>query len=320
MDIQYLLWLQAFRNATHDIFNTFFLFITKFGETPYYIILVILFFYAIDKNLGSFMLLGHATTTFVYGIIKLTACVYRPWIKDARIIPPGDAKATATGYSFPSGHSSKATAIFGSAAWSYRKRKGLCAAFAVFLALILFSRNYIGVHTPQDVIVAFLETVAVLALLQIVLPWVEKGGNRDIIITASVIVLSILALVYFLFKSYPMDYDAAGKLLVNPKSMQGDSFTNVGIFAGTFVGWLLERRCIRFSTNVDEQTKFLRCISGLLAFYAVSYIVNSILLLVLPTMAARFLGSFLTWLYVMAIHPMIFCAVEKKYPAKESQS
>lgn len=62
-------------------------------------------YWAVNKKTGTWILLNFAGANLLNGFLKLTACVYRPWIKDARIIPAGDAITTATGYSFPSGHS-----------------------------------------------------------------------------------------------------------------------------------------------------------------------------------------------------------------------
>ena len=53
---------------------------------------------------------------FRNGALKVTVCAYRPWIRDARILPYGDSINTATGYSFPSGHTMNAATVFGGGA------------------------------------------------------------------------------------------------------------------------------------------------------------------------------------------------------------
>lgn len=57
------------------------------------------------------------------GFLKLTCCVCRPWIRDARIETYGDAKAATTGYSFSSGHSTAATVTYGNAEIRFWKKK-----------------------------------------------------------------------------------------------------------------------------------------------------------------------------------------------------
>lgn len=47
---------------------------------------------------------------------KLFACCYRPWVREPKIVPAGDAITSASGYSFPSGHSIWATSEYGTIA------------------------------------------------------------------------------------------------------------------------------------------------------------------------------------------------------------
>lgn len=64
-------------------------------------------------------------------------------------------------YSFPSGHTSAAATFYGvlaaflvSRVWSHGKRKALVAAAIFMVALVAFSRVYLGAHYLSDVIAA----------------------------------------------------------------------------------------------------------------------------------------------------------------------
>ena len=46
-------------------------------------------------------MMGWSGNRLVNGFLKVTFCVYRPWIRDARVQPDGNAVTAATGYSFP---------------------------------------------------------------------------------------------------------------------------------------------------------------------------------------------------------------------------
>ena len=102
-DIQYLLWLQELRNATGGIFDEFFNAVSKFAVDimPY---LPFVIFWAVDKKWGYRFITTWGIGELVNGMIKLTVCAYRPWIRSDLIEPAGDSKVAATGYSFPSGH------------------------------------------------------------------------------------------------------------------------------------------------------------------------------------------------------------------------
>lgn len=54
--------------------------------------------------------------------------------------------------SFPSGHTSSTLAVVTVLVWKLRKHKLICALLVLFAFLIGFSRVYVGVHYPLDVL------------------------------------------------------------------------------------------------------------------------------------------------------------------------
>ena len=132
MDITILLWLQEFRNGIGRILAEFMAKMTFFGEIPTVLILMAVIYWCISKKFGTYLLMGWSGNRIVNGFLKVTACAYRPWIRDARIIPYGNAMETATGYSFPSGHSMNAASLFGGGA----VRKDLSCPLRILLAFI----------------------------------------------------------------------------------------------------------------------------------------------------------------------------------------
>lgn len=162
IDIEYLLLLQNFRNATNNILTPFMEWISLFAVTRL-IIIPVFVYWVVDKKKGLYTLAAYYLACGFNAVVKLTACIYRPWIRDARVLPAGDAIRTATGYSFPSGHTVTAGPIYGGLAVSGRKRvPWLSVICLIALFLTAFSRNYLGVHTPQDVAVALLESALAL--------------------------------------------------------------------------------------------------------------------------------------------------------------
>ena len=121
-DIQYLLLLQELRNATGGIFDELLNSVSKFAVSilPY---LPFVVFWCVDKKWGYRFI---ATCTFAdlfNGLIKLTVCAYRPWIRSDLIEPAGDSKVAATGYSFPSGHTATCVPLAGGTAAVFWKDK-----------------------------------------------------------------------------------------------------------------------------------------------------------------------------------------------------
>ncbi len=113
MDIDYLLMLQNFRDATGGVLDGFFELVTKLGEASIVTLLVAAMYWCVDKREGIFLMLTFYYNRVINAFVKITACVYRPWILDARVTPVEGAMADATGYSFPSGHSANAASFFG---------------------------------------------------------------------------------------------------------------------------------------------------------------------------------------------------------------
>ena len=85
--------------------------------------------------------------------------------------PDGFRLATASGFSFPSGHSMVAMAFFGLLAWlvwkyeaDRRLRRLYATGFALVIVMIGVSRIYLGVHYASDVLGGFCLSMAWLAV------------------------------------------------------------------------------------------------------------------------------------------------------------
>jgi len=53
------------------------------------------------------------------------------------------------------------------------------------MSLVGFSRLYLGVHTPQDVLVAFIAGMFVMSLTILLLRWVEAHPEKDWIVVVT---------------------------------------------------------------------------------------------------------------------------------------
>ena len=305
MDIDYLLAIQAFREGVGGCLTAFFSKMTWFGEMDVVLIITALVYWCVSKRIGTYLLMGWSANRIVNGVLKVTACAYRPWIRDARITPEPNALETATGYSFPSGHSMNAASLYGGLAIRRDMRRGLRVLMLVILCLVAFSRNFLGVHTPQDILVGPIVGMLVMFLTGKLLRWLESNPNKDVLIAIIGIVIAIVASIYAAVKPYPMDYDANGELLVDGLKMANDTFKAVGWMGAFMVGWILERRIVRFTTDITMQERFLRLAGGLLGYYVLSLVINPLIKEALAGYAGTITTCFLQMFYVVFLFPFV---------------
>lgn len=288
---------------------------TKFSVSFFPLAVIFMIYWAIDREAGKRMLGGVVLGRYLNGIFKLTFCVYRPWIRDARIIPFGDSKVAATGYSFPSGHSTCATSYYGGIAfWLRKKYKAVAAILVAMIFITMFSRNYLGVHTPQDVLVGFAATCLMMALAYAIENWSDKDADkRDKIILLGGIIICIASVLYYVFKPYPIDYDSAGKLIVDPKKMLPDSFEGIGYLFAYVICRLIERRGYDFESELNWKERF---VIGIIALVPMMWWDKHIVK-IFTSFDLRFIGKFLECsgfiFYGMLVVPFVMkCAAKSK--------
>ena len=314
MDIQYLLFLQNLRVATGGVFDEFFNAISKVAVDimPF---LPFLIFWCVSRKWGYRFLFTLGLGELVNGLVKLTVCAYRPWIRSELIEPAGDSKVAATGYSFPSGHTMSGTSTYGTTfAWQRKKRRYLAVFCAVMIALTGFSRNFLGVHTPQDVIVGFTEAVLMILLVGAAQRKLDGDERKLDILTVLGVLAVIGSLLYITNKPYPMDY-VDGKLLVDPQKMMNDSFKACGAFLGLLLGSYWERHYIRYEIPTGAKNlPILGFVGFLIAFSWKEYFAPATVVAALGGHWGNFVARFLLWIFVVAVWPLCI----RKWAADEA--
>ncbi|MCR5291139.1 MAG: phosphatase PAP2 family protein [Treponema sp.] len=106
IDIQYLLLLQKLREMSGGIFDEFFNGMSKIS-VDLLIFIPFAIYWSLNKEWGKRFIGTMYGSELINGLVKLSVCAYRPWIRSDLIQPAGDSKVAATGYSFPSGHTKK---------------------------------------------------------------------------------------------------------------------------------------------------------------------------------------------------------------------
>jgi len=313
MDIQYLLALQTFRDGSQDLITEFMKKMTKFGEEYLAFIFILFIFWCVNKKLGEKILFGIGFSCILNDVLKMTFCIMRPWVKSDLINPHGDMRFTAIGYSFPSGHTTMATGAYGWTAFYYRKKKAIAISLFALAFFVVFSRNFLGVHTPQDVLGGIAITILCMFLCGKLWDWAEKKKNRDILILVVGILLAVGALIYIINKPYPLEYDAENNLILNPYDIMPYTIGSAGAFAGISLGLFLEKRFADFSTEVSFETKISRFVVGTFIFIFLNSTMTRVIGLPINNLGwGSVFGKFITFTIVVGIYPIIFSKIEKK--------
>ena len=134
--------------------NVFFSGITYCGDEIAFMVVAFALFWCVNKRTGYYAFLVGLFGTVGNQWLKIACRIPRPWVLDPNFTIVESARAAATGYSFPSGHTQNAVGTFGAMALRTERKwvRGVCITLIV---LVPFSRMYLGVHTPLDVGVAF---------------------------------------------------------------------------------------------------------------------------------------------------------------------
>jgi len=244
----------------------------------------------------------------------MVACVYRPWVLNNSIHPSELAVPFAKGYSFPSGHSAMTSSVVGGVAFLVRKNKALCSSLIGLILLVGFSRLWLCVHTPQDVICGLLTGLILIFAVNYLINWAEKNKNRYLYILAAINILAILALIYIkYFNVCRIDY-VGGELLVNPQKLAYITFVVYGYALGLLNGCLICQRFFPFNPkNSKVKNRVFRGILGsvilvLMLKFILEYIVMNVVALKFAMLMMFTLG-----LIVTLIYPIVFTKIFSKY-------
>ncbi len=312
MDITYLLFLQDFRNSIHDAWTPFMEAMSLFSIT-YLLFIPVFIYWCVNKRKGLYTLVSFFLCVAVNAVLKLTVCAYRPWIRDPRIIPAGDAISTAGGYSFPSGHTTSATPIYGGLAvgfWEKKSTKWLSVVCIIALLITGFSRNYLGVHTPQDVIVGLCLGIFTLWAVARAFKYLEAHPEQENRWLLLGFIAGILALVYIRVKPYPLDY-VNGKLLVDPHNMMIEPYLHIGAWLAFCAARYVEKRWINFTELGFNFKGICWALIGLIPVYLIMNYVRHPLLETFGTHWGRLIYSVILVFYVITLFPAIIKWIAK---------
>ena len=284
--------------------------ITHLGEETVFMVAALFVFWCVSKRHGYYLLAVGFAGTVLNQFLKLLFRIPRPWVLDSDFTIVESARAQATGYSFPSGHTQNAVGTFGGIA-RFTRRKWVRVAAIVVAVLVPLSRMYLGVHTPLDVGVA---AVIAVALVFALYPLMERSDSRHGVMGAVLAVMLALAVGYLLFVSrypFPADVDAA-----NLASGVENAWKLLGATVGMLVGWWLDVRFIHFDTRAVWYVQLIKLVGGLALLLGIRAALKAPLAAALGAGAGGAVRYGVMVLFAAAVWPMVFAplchALEKR--------
>lgn len=280
--------------------------VTQLGGEVIFIVAAVVVFWCVSKWEGYYLMTIAFCGTVLNQFLKLICRVPRPWVRDPNFTIVESARAEATGYSFPSGHTQNAIGLFGGMArWGGRRwvRLGLAA-----LALVIaFSRMYLGVHTPADVGVSLVLAAAlVLGLYPLMRRAQEKPRYMGYVL-AAMLVVSGAFVVFVDAYGFSADTDAE-----NLASGIGNAWKMLGAVAGMTLAWLLDRRYIHFETQAVWWVQVIKVAVGMALLLAIKSGLKAPLLALLGHEGlAGGVRYFLLVLVAGAVWPLVFRPMSK---------
>lgn len=284
--------------------------ITHLGEETVFMVAALLVFWCVSKRHGYYLLAVGFAGTVLNQFLKLLFRIPRPWVLDSQFTIVESARAEATGYSFPSGHTQNAVGTFGGMALFTRRRWVRIAAIAAAV-LVPLSRMYLGVHTPLDVGVA---AISAAVLVLVLYPVMERSDSQPRVmaaVIAGMLVLSAGYLLFVLLYHFPADVDAD-----NLAHGVENAWKLMGATAGLLAAWWLDVTFIRFDTRAPWYVQIIKLAAGLALLVAIKVGLKAPLAALLGPGVGGAVRYAVMVLFAGAVWPMTFAplchALEKR--------
>lgn len=259
MEIQKQILL-FFSGIHTGILNTIAQIITVFGEEFLLIAIAVFIYWNINKKKGFVICMSLLNALTAMGIAKAVIRFPRPWTRIENLDTV--RQHTATGYSFPSGHTTCAASTFGAIAVGFKKR-WLSIICAAMIALVGISRMYLCVHWPMDVFGGLVIGCGSALLLYSVFARLFDDKEKSIrVATVLAVVMTLLSVVFsILLVLEKVDFDAFDDLNIT-----------FAIYGGLALGFALERKTYDYVIEEGRRgRKLLRYVAGMVVVAAILF-------------------------------------------------
>ena len=275
--------------------------VTNLGGEAVFIVAAIVVFWCLSKSCGYYMMTVGFAGTIINQFLKLWFRIPRPWVKDPNFTIVESARAEATGYSFPSGHTQNAFAVFGAPA-RFFKNTALRIIFILLIALTAFSRMYVGVHTPLDVGVSLIVGTILVFVIYPFFRDMDKSPKKVYIIFGIFIVLAAAFVAFVELYDFPADIDAE-----NYASGLQNAYMILFCAIGLMLTFFIDTKYVHFHTQAVWWAQIIKVVVGLAILLALKSVLKTPLLALFGGHSvAHGVRYFIVILFAGVVWPMTF--------------
>ena len=209
------------------------------GEEIIIVLLVAVLYFCIDKLFAQKLLYTLLTSIGINGIVKNLVKFPRPF-STGKITCVREG--TATGYSFPSGHT-QSFATTSTTIAKKVKKVWVAIIVGILIALVAFSRLYLGAHYPSDVVVGAVLGITIAIVGSI---FFDKIKNKKWLYLGTI----LIELPFVIF------------FLITPDVEYEDFFKAFGMIVGFLLAVMFEEKYAPLEYNIGTGKKVLRVLIG----------------------------------------------------------
>lgn len=293
--------LYTLENIRTPLLDTVMGLVTNLGGEAVFIAAAIIVFWCLSKSCGYYMMTVGFAGTIINQFLKLWFRIPRPWVKDPGFTIVESARAEATGYSFPSGHTQNAFAVFGAPA-RYFKSAALRIVLVLLIALTAFSRMYVGVHTPLDVGVSLIVGTVLVFVIYPFFRDMDRSPKKVYIIFGIFIVMAAAFVVFVELYDFPADIDTD-----NYASGLKNAYMILFCAVGLLLTFYVDTKYVRFPTQAVWWAQIIKVVAGLGILLALKAVLKAPLLALFGGHSmAHGVRYFIVILFAGILWPMTF--------------
>lgn len=269
--------------------------LTWLGDEKLFVVISLIVFWCVSKKGGLYMLTTGFGVSSVGQTLKMFFRVPRPWNLGDKPFANADPVARgssangtgeaggigkligkllgsgADGWSFPSGHTLISVGTYGGmAAWF--RQKWIRIAGIILAVIIPFSRLYLGVHTPIDILGGALIALIFVLVLK---PIFASGGNgkiRAILIGNTCLTLLLLICMYATAPS-----GLSGEDIGNYASGIKNLWQLLGACLAVLIAFEADERWLHFETGAIWWAQILKVAGGSVIMLALQMGIQKVL-------------------------------------------